>query len=99
MGHFVLEDFRLIESLAACWLSRLPLTAGVTTEPGVPLENSLEKVFDPLIAALSSSAFAAQLFKDGTGTDINTSANWSTVDGATEPGSRVLRHSRPTPLQ
>lgn len=37
------------------------------------------------LAAISSSAFAAQLFKDSTGTDINDLANWSTVNGATTP--------------
>lgn len=37
------------------------------------------------VAAFPSAAFAAQLFKDSTGTDINTLANWSTVNGATTP--------------
>ncbi|MEY3896803.1 MAG: hypothetical protein RLZZ214_2323 [Verrucomicrobiota bacterium] len=41
MGYFVLENFRIIESLDAYWLSRLPLTADVTTEQGVPLEKRL----------------------------------------------------------
>lgn len=37
------------------------------------------------VAALSSSVFVAQLFKDSTGTDINTLANWSTVNGDDTP--------------
>jgi Transposase DDE domain len=41
MGYFVLENFRAIESCHAYWLSRLPLTANVTTEHGIPLENLL----------------------------------------------------------
>lgn len=41
MGYFVIENFRIIESLDAYWLSRLPLTADVTTEQGVPLEKLL----------------------------------------------------------
>lgn len=41
MVYFVLENFRIIESLDAYWLSRLPLTADVTTEQGVSLEKLL----------------------------------------------------------
>jgi hypothetical protein len=41
MGYFVLENFRAIESCHAYWLSRLPLTADVTTEHGISLENLL----------------------------------------------------------
>lgn len=41
MGYFVLENFRIIESLNAHWLSRLPLTADVTTEQGISLEKLL----------------------------------------------------------
>jgi fibronectin-binding autotransporter adhesin len=37
------------------------------------------------VAALSSSARAAQLFKDSTGLDINTLANWSTANGVATP--------------
>ncbi len=41
MGYFVLANFRIIESLDAYWLSRLPLTADVTTEQGIALEKLL----------------------------------------------------------
>lgn len=35
-----------------------------------------------VVATLPSSAFAAQLFKDSTGADINSLTNWSTTNGA-----------------
>jgi hypothetical protein len=41
MGYFILENFRIIESLNAFWLSRLPLTADVVTEQGASLEKIL----------------------------------------------------------
>lgn len=43
MGYFCLGEFDAIEARAAFWLSRLPLTTGVTLKDGASLENLLER--------------------------------------------------------
>lgn len=42
MGYFGIANFRIIETLGAWWLSRLPLTADAVSEAGVPLEKLLK---------------------------------------------------------
>jgi hypothetical protein len=43
MGYFGIANFRVIEDLGACWLSRLPLNVEAVTEEGVPLERVLKR--------------------------------------------------------
>ena len=42
MGYFCLSEFTYIESLKAFWLTRLPLTTGITLEDGTDLEKYLK---------------------------------------------------------
>lgn len=56
-----------------------PATIAMKTKHNRFLVSSLAAV------AVFSSASAATLFKDSSGTDINTLANWSTANGATTP--------------
>jgi hypothetical protein len=43
MGYFSLSEFTAIEQRGAWWLTRLPLTTGVTLEDGGSLENYLKR--------------------------------------------------------
>lgn len=43
MGYFILTEFTAIEEREAFWLTRLPLTTGITLDNGVSLEKHLKK--------------------------------------------------------
>jgi hypothetical protein len=49
MGCFGIANFRVIEDLGACWLSRLPLNVEAVTEDGFPVERILKRDRDNLL--------------------------------------------------
>jgi hypothetical protein len=49
MGYFIIDEFSVIESMGASWLTRLPLTTDVTVENGKPLEKLLKTSRDSVV--------------------------------------------------